>query len=81
MKHCTVNATAAIKCTCRETHNKTFEKYVHSFTQNFNKALNNVIWTSILKNKYAFILKAVVWDVINTYNTGAIGKVKVLERL
>lgn len=59
------------------------KKCFHGRTQNCNEALNNVIWTRIPKNNFVSLptLRLGVWDAINTYNTGALGKVQVLEKL
>jgi hypothetical protein len=59
------------------------KKCVHGRTQNCNEAVNNVIWTRIPKNNFVSLstLKIGVWDAIITYNEGALGKVKVLEKL
>lgn len=65
------------------TSKELLKKCVHGRTQNFNESLNNVIWTRIPKNTFVGLstLKLGVMDAIITFNLGALGKVKVLEKL
>lgn len=73
-----------LKTTFRDlTNTELLKKCVHGRTQNFNESLNNVIWTRIPKNTFVGLptLKLGVMDAIITFNLGALGKIKVLEKL
>lgn len=59
------------------------KKCLHGRTQNPNESFNNIIWTRIPKNNFVGIetLTIGVLDAIVTFNSGALGKVQVLEKL
>ncbi|KAG8281616.1 hypothetical protein J6590_108714 [Homalodisca vitripennis] len=59
------------------------KKCVHGKTQNQNESFNNMIWTRISKNNFVGLstLTIGVQDAILCYNDGALGKIKVLDKL
>jgi hypothetical protein len=58
-------------------------KCLHGKTQNPNESFNNVVWSRLPTRVFVGLetLKVGVWDAVITYNTGYLGRVKVLQEL
>lgn len=59
------------------------KKCQHGRSQNPNESFNNMVWSRIPKNVFVGLhtLKLGVMDAIITFNSGALGKVKILQTL